>query len=447
VTGRVKAAASTRWVPAFEMLLLAIGTGLASSCACVALRLFFKLLQGVLTGHFGLLPDTAAQLPLWRRAVTPVTGAAIAFLIAWLYQRCASARKSQEYVEAVRLNDGRIAFAPTFWRTLSSAFSVATGAAIGREGSMIQFAAGVTSWFGQRIRSTVPLPRLVSWGVAAAVAAVYQAPIAGAFFAAEIVTGSIALSELPLLLASAFTGTFISGAFLGAGPLFRAPGAFHIQLSEIWLVLLLSILMGALGPAYYWLIRSMRLARRLPVALLWSGALVGALSLFHTEVWGNGDVALSQIMQVPIAVQTALVILALRLLATVFCVATGTVGGVFTPTLFAGSAVGLLFGHLLHAPSPLLFAMLGMGCLLAAVTHAPWMAAFMAAELTGHLFLLPLFLPCCVLAGQLSKRLSPHSLYALATPEPIDDLPSDKEPVSVRAASDFGTRVAHTEVA
>lgn len=447
MTGRVKVAAKTRWLPAFELLLFVVGTGLVSSCACVVLRLFFKLLQGVLTGHFGLLPDAASHLPLWRRAVTPVAGAAIALLFVWLYQRRPSARKSQEYVEAVRLDDGRIDFAPTFWGTLSSAFSVATGAAIGREGSMIQFAAGVTSWFGQRISSTVPLPRLVSWGVSAAVAAVYQAPIAGAFFAAEIVTGSIVLSELPLLLASAFTGTLVSGAFLGAGPLFRAPGAFHFRFSEIWLVLLLSVLMGALGPAYYWLIHSMRFAQKLPVALLWSGALVGVLSLFHTEVWGNGDVALSQIMQTPIAVRAVLVVLVLRLLATVFCVGTGTVGGVFTPTLFAGGAIGLLFGHLLHAPSPLLFAILGMGCLLAAATHAPWMAAFMAAELTGHLFLFPLLLPCCMLAGQLSKRLSPHSLYALATPEPADDLSLDNEPISVGAASDFGARVAHTEVA
>lgn len=295
---------------------------------------------------------------------------------------------------------------------------------------MIQFAAGVTSWFGRRMRnSAVPLPRMVAWGVAAAVAAVYQAPIAGALFAAEIVTGSIALSELPFLLASAFTGAFVSGAILGAGPLFRAPGAFDIHLSQIWLVLLLSVFMGAAGPAYYWLIHSLRFARKVPAALLWSGALVGVLSLFHTEVWGNGDVALSHIMQTSIAVRAVIVVLALRLLATVFCVGTGTVGGVFTPTLFAGGALGLLFGDLSHVPSPVLFAMVGMGCLLAAMTHAPWMAAFMAAELTGHLFLLPLLLPCCMLAGQLSKHLSPHSLYALATPEPTDDLSLAKEPV------------------
>lgn len=447
MTGRVNAAGAKRWAPTFELLLLAVGTGLVSSCTCVALRLFFKLLQGALTGHFGMLPDAAAQLSPWRRAITPVAGAAIAFLIAWFYRRSARAREFREYVEAVRLDDGRIDFTPTFWRTLGSAFSVATGAAIGREGSMIQFAAGVTSWFGQKMCSAIPLPRVVAWGVAAAVAAVYQAPIAGAFFAAEIVTGSIALSESPFLLASGFTGAFVSSAVLSGGPLFRAPGTLDIHLSQIWFVLLLSVLMGALGPAYYWLIHSMRFARRLPVALLWSGALVGALSLFHTEVWGNGDVALSHIMQTPITVDTLLAVLALRLVATLFCVGTATVGGVFTPTLFAGGAVGLLFGHLLHAPSPLLFAILGMGCLLAAATHAPWMAAFMATELTGHLFLFPFLLPCCMLAGQLSKHLSPHSLYALATPEPTDDLSLGKEPAYVAAGSDFHSPVAHTEVA
>jgi CIC family chloride channel protein len=448
VTGHVKAIAFTRWIPQAELLLLAVAIGAVSGLACVALRMFFELLQAIFTGHLGPLPEAAAQLPLWRRAMTPVAGAAVALLVAWFHQRHATKVRSQEYIEAVRLNEGRIALAPTFWRTLSSAFSVASGAAIGREGSMIQFAAGVTSWLGQRMhRSLIHLPRLVAWGVAAAVAAVYQAPVAGFFFGAEIVLGRISLDESPCLLASAFTGAFVSRTLLGAGPLFRVAGPLRLDLSQVWLTLCLAILMGLLGPLYYWLIHSMGTARKLPLALLWSGALVGALSLCRTEVWGNGDVALLHIMQVPASIQAVFVILVLRLFATVLCVGTRTVGGVFTPTLFAGGAVGLLFGHLLHSPSPILFAVLGMSCLLAAVTHAPWMATFMAAELTGKISILPLLLICSLLAWRVARCLSPHSLYALATPEPGDDLGLETVHLSVESVDNFTSPVSHSEVA
>jgi chloride channel protein, CIC family len=109
---------------------------------------------------------------------------------------------------------------------------------------------------------------------------------------------------------------------------------------------------------------------------------------------GNGDAALLGIMQVSPTASTLLSILALRLCATTFCVGTGTAGGVFTPILSAGGAIGLLAEDLIHASDPLLFAGVGMGCLLAAVTHAPLTAILMAVELTAQWKLLPL-VPLC----------------------------------------------------
>jgi CIC family chloride channel protein len=97
------------------------------------------------------------------------------------------------------------------------------------------------------------------------------------------------------------------------------------------------------------------------------------------------------------------------------------VGGVFTPTLFAGSAIGLLIAHFVHVSDPLVLAIVGMGCLLAAVTHAPLMATLMTVELTGQWMLLPLILLCNAVAWGVARSISPHALYALATPEPVDD--------------------------
>jgi CIC family chloride channel protein len=291
---------------------------------------------------------------------------------------------------------------------------------------MIQFATATTSWLGERIAlSHIPLPIQVACGAAAAVATVYQAPIAGVFFAAEIVIGRVTMQAIPLLLASALTGGVTGAWLLGDGPLFAIHmpcGSYYGKERLALFALLLSVLLGLLGPVYYWFIHSLRNTSRLPLPLLWGGLLVGLLSLRSTLVWGNGDAAMLQIAQSSPAAWTLFSILLLRLCATTLCVGTGTVGGVFTPTIFAGGAIGYLAGHLLHMPEPALFTILSMGCLLAAVTHAPLMASFMAVELTGQWPLLPYLLLGSVIAWAVARTISPHSLYAIATPQPAGEI-------------------------
>jgi CIC family chloride channel protein len=316
---------------------------------------------------------------------------------------------------------------------------------------MIQFAAAATSWLQQRahrwrLAELLPAPALaVACGVAAGVTTAYAAPVAGVFFAAEIVLGGLRLRELlPLALASA-AGWGVSRALLGPGPLY--PTHTHLHLAHLatagwtlWLLPLLALALGALGPLYQRLLRGLQSARRLPLALALAGTLVGALSLLDPRVWGNGDLGLSSALGISPALGHAAIagphpilgagasalalLLILRLLATTLCVGTGTVGGVFTPTLFAGGAFGALaaylVAHLIHTPAdPALWAIAGMGALIAAATHAPLMATFMAVELTGDWRLLPILLLLNILAWLLARQLSPDALYAIASQEPV----------------------------
>jgi CIC family chloride channel protein len=261
------------------------------------------------------------------------------------------------------------------------------------------------------------LSRQVAYGAAAAVAAAYQAPIAGVFFATEIVLGEWAWGDMPQLLLASSTGLFISRILLGAGPLFPVRGSLPITHDLLW-VLPLALVLGAVGPAYQKLLHFSGAAKRLPFALLWSGLAVGILALIEPKVWGNGDAALLGIVQNKMMLVGIVSVFVCRLAATTFCVGTGTVGGVFTPTLFAGAALGLAAGHLLHNPDPSILAICGMGLLMAAVTHAPFMAALMAVELTGQWHLLAIILPCNLLASLIARTISRESLYAIATPEP-----------------------------
>ena len=401
--------ASTGW---------AMVLGAASGSACVVIRLFFRLLQWVFVQQTGMLPVVAATLPPARRIATPFIGAALATLVVWMMRRWASDLHFEEYVEAIRLREGRIPLLATVWRTASSAFSVATGAAIGREGSMIQFAAAISSWVGERSPlGNLSLSRQVAYGAAAAVAAAYQAPVAGIFFVTEIVMGEWAWSDIPQLLLASSTGWLISRFLLGAGPLFPVRGSLLITHDLLW-VLPLALVLGAIGPAYQKLLHFSGAAKRLPFALLWSGLAVGVLALIEPKVWGNGDAALLGILQNKTMLLGIFSVFTFRLVATTFCVGTGTVGGVFTPTLFAGAALGLATGHLLHNADPSILAISGMGLLMAAVTHAPLMAALMAVELTGQWHLLPIILPCTLLTSWIARTISRDSLYAIASPEP-----------------------------
>jgi CIC family chloride channel protein len=137
-------------------------------------------------------------------------------------------------------------------------------------------------------------------------------------------------------------------------------------------------------------------------------------------------------------------VLGLRLCTTVFCVGTGTVGGVFTPTVFVGGAMGLLLCEAVHGPHTLLFAVIGMGALLAAATQAPLMASLMTAELTGAWAIFPLVLVCNLLAWQIARRLTRHSLYAIASdlpaalprPDLLPEIAPDREPEALPLAAD-----------
>lgn len=396
----------------------AVVLGAASGSACVAVRLFLRLLQWVFVQQTGMLPLAAATLPPARRILTPIVGAALATFLSWMMRKSAQDLHFEEYVEAVRLRNGKIPLPSTVWRTASSALSVATGAAIGREGSMIQFSAAICSWIGERSPlKNLTLSRQVAYGVAAAVAAVYRAPIAGVFFDIEIVFGNWMRRDIPLLVLASSTGLLVSRLLLGAGPLFPVNGSLPITHDILW-ILPLALVLGAAGPAYRKLLTLSGTAERLPFALLWSGLAVGVLALIEPKVWGNGDSALSGILQYKTTFLEIVSVFTYRLVATTFCVGTGTVGGVFTPTLFAGAALGLAAGQLLHNPYPSVLAICGMGLLMAAVTHAPLMAALMAVELTGQWHLLTVLLPCNMLASLIARTISRKLLYPIASPEP-----------------------------
>lgn len=409
--------------------------GAVGSLAAVLVRLGFRGLQWCFTQTTGPLPMAAASLGLSRRALTPIAGAACAALVLAARNRTErGTRPYVEYVEAVRRRHGAIPLAPNLWRTLSSAFSVATGASIGREGSMIQFAAAVASFVRRRARFAETLTHVLpgalatACGVAGGVTAAYQAPVAAIFFAMEIVLGELRVAAALPLACAAGVGWWLSHHLQEPGPLYglTAPA---VSVRGVLAALLLAAALGVAGVIYQRWLHLFRVLRGLPAALVLGGAAVGLLSLADARVWGNGDIGLADALglrALPAAglgVHTLLLLLGLRLLATAVATGAGTVGGVFTPTLFTGATLGMLCAAVLqHAHfggDAVLLAAVAMGALIAAATHAPLMATAMAAELTGQWRLAPLLLVANLIAWMIARRISPEALYAIASQEPV----------------------------
>lgn len=412
------ASPSIRWLTRARLFLLgsedltglvfwAALTGFLGALASVAFREGIHLFQWLLTGQVSGLVHTAAELHGWHRAVTPVAGGIAAGLVLHYGGRLLGRRRSVDYMEAIVVGDGVIAARPTIIRSLSSLFTIGSGGSIGREGPMVQLAALLGSKLGVASRAPVPRRRLlVACGAAAGIAAAYNAPIAGALFVAEIVMGSIAMESFGPLLVASVTANVTIHRFLGYGPVFAVP---HVNFGANWELFvygILGVLIGHLAPPFLMLLewtkaRFAALATPAYVRLGAGGLIVGLTSLAFPQVWGNGYSVVGTILGGDLGGWLLLAVLAAKVVSTAATVGSGAVGGVFTPTLFIGAAVGALVSTLLHlvwpqaASSAGAYALVGMGGFLAATIHAPLTSVLMIFEMTlDYDVVLPLMLAC-----------------------------------------------------
>jgi CIC family chloride channel protein len=326
-------------------------------------------------------------------------------------------------MEAIVVGDGRVSFRKTLVKSLSSLFSGASGASIGREGPQVQLSAMLAALPGKWFPLSLPKRRqLVACGAAAGIASAYNAPIAGAFFVAEIVLGSLSVETFgPLVLASV-ASTLVTRALEGSDALYEAPTFVLYSYWEIVPYVGLGIACGLAAPLYLRFLRGSEAAfQRIPVhrvvRLVLGGAIVGALAILLPEVCGNGFSVLYSILHASWTVPALLAVLVLKVVATGATFGSGAVGGVFTPTLLTGGALGYLFGRAVEAVMPYqnlhpgAYALVGMGSFLAAATGAPVMAIVMVFELTlNYEIILPVMV-ACVLGHSVCRAFESRFLY------------------------------------
>ncbi len=330
-------------------------------------------------------------------------------------------------MEAVALAGGRLRYRRMPAKAVAAALSIGSGASVGPEDPSVQIGANLGSMFGQWFRlSDERVRTLVAAGAASGIAAAFNAPIAGIFFALEIVLGEIGGSALGIVVLAAVISAVFTQAVSGAQPAFHVPAYVFRSPVELLLYFGLGLLAGPVSALYS---RGLSAARGLferwsaprwtkPIV---AGLAVGLVGIGLPQVFGVGYDTIERILNgVPISLWLLLALLAAKLVLTALCIGSGFPGGVIAPALFVGVMVGAAYGGVAArlAPGlqidPAAFAMVGMAAVLAGAIHAPLTAILLLFEMTNNYqIILPLMF-AVVVSLLLSQRLQRDSIYIRA---------------------------------
>jgi CIC family chloride channel protein len=388
-----------------RFFLLTVLLGVGAGAVALGVRSLSALVTHL---AFARGPDMLAAVraaPAWLRLVAPALGGAVAGYLSQRATRGTGSAGMSAIMEAVTLERSFVSLRRTLGLAFASVIAMSTGGSIGREGPIVQLSSAWGSrlgrWFGL---SEMRVRVLVLAGVGAGMAAAYNTPISGTLFVLEVVAGSFATDLIGPTVVAATIGTLVSRIYLWKGPIYKVPEFVLVSPQELVTYAALGLAAGLMAMAF---MGSLRLGEGFFKRTRWprwataglGGLAVGLVTLHLPEVCGNGyDTLVHMLNERPGLFAVALLLVA-KMFATTASVTSGSPGGVFTPTLFIGAALGGVVGNFMHflfpntTGPPGSYALVGMGALLAATTRAPITATVLIAELTGnYVVVLPLLL-------------------------------------------------------
>jgi chloride channel protein, CIC family len=405
-------------VRARESGLVALGAlvGAMAGLVVAGMSLAVRLLHA---GLFGVPPgerlSALSSLQPWIAVTVPTLGG-IAFGIAlWALVRWRPGREVDP-IEANALHGGRMSLAGSLIVALQTVWSSGVGASVGLEAGYTQLASGIASSIGRAFRlRRSDLRVLVGCGSAGAIAGAFGAPLAGAFYAFELVIASYSVASLAPVGAAALTGYLVASLFyqpsLGIGTLYIS----HVHALDLVISSLVGVVAAGVGVT---LMRAVAICETLMNAIrirpmlrpMLGGLVVGSLAIITPEILssGHGAIHLSSMFARPLSAIALLFVL--KALASVVSLGTGFRGGLFFASLLIGALSGRIFADAANilwpagGLDPHVYSIVGMGAVSVSVIGGPLTMTFIALETTGDFWLTAAVLIAIIVSAQLTRE-------------------------------------------
>ena len=418
-----------RRVEPLLLYALAILVGVGAGAGAIVFR---ELISAFDWLFFGQLADNGlSALGDWRVVLIPVIGGLFVGPIIYFLAREAKGHGVPEVMLAVETEGGRIRPRVAVVKSLASALTIGSGGSVGREGPIVQIASAIGSTVGQIARLSEDNVRLlVAAGAAGGISATFNAPIAGVFFALEIILRHFNVRNFSVVVLSSVVADAIGNAYFGDHPAFLIPRYRLESALELPLYALLGIVAALAALAFVWILyKSEDAFDRLP-APEWAKAAIGGLGVGLLGLWfidlfavgygsGPSQSAIPSALAGDRPLQVLVALAGLKILATSVTIGSGGSGGVFAPSLFIGAMLGGAFGDVVNrfwpgvtAPSGA-YAMVGMAAVFAGAARAPITSIIILFEMTrDYSIILPL-MTAVVVSTVVAQVIRRDTIYTL----------------------------------
>jgi CIC family chloride channel protein len=405
------------------LLLSGLVVGVGAGLGAVAFR---ELISGFTFLFFDVLRPALSTL-LGSSAIIfiPAIGGLLFGPLIYFFAREAKGHGVPEVMLAVAQKGGRIRPIVAAVKSVASAVCIGSGGSVGREGPIVQIGSALGSTWGQLFHmSDARIRTLVACGAAGGIAATFNAPIAGVFFALEIILGEFSTRSFGIVVIASVTAAVIGRTAFGNVPAFPLPSYQIFHITDIPLYAILGILGAVAGVAFtrilYWFedrFDAMKMPEYLkPVP---GGLLLGALGFFLPQVFGVGYPAMSTALAGHYALGLLLLLVLAKILAVSLTIGSGGSGGVFAPSLFIGAMLGEAYGTFLQGVFPGVvtypgnYGLVGMAAVFAGAARAPITAIIILFELTGDYSVILPLMAAVVISTIVAELFGKETIYTL----------------------------------
>jgi CIC family chloride channel protein len=396
-------------------LVLSLLIGVIAGMVAVLFSLAIDRMDYLL---FGLDPGTA-RLVLVPALVGVITGV---LLRRWF----SSVRGSgvPQTKAAFHLENGVIPARVPVGKFVMGVLCVGSGHSMGREGPSVQIGAGIASVIGRWLRLPPARVReLVPVGVAGALAAAFNTPVAAVLFALEEIIGDLNARLLGSTVVASIASVVVQRSLLGNEPLFHVPAYHLVHPAELVAYAVLGVGGGILSLIFCTALLKLRgWIRLLPQTTVAfqpavGGLVLGLMLLAVPQVRGVGYEHVDQALNGGLLMPSLILLCAAKMVATVASYCSGNAGGIFAPSLFIGAMAGGIVGAIANAIAPFptgepgAYALVGMGTLFAGIIRAPMTSVFMIFEITQDYQIIVPLMVANLLSFTISRRFLPVPIY------------------------------------